>query len=184
VATITYRWQGNGIAKLTAAADALAGPKKTAALRRALNRTGDMTFTRVKRALANQIGTTQAIIMRYGRVRRIRASNALLEYQIVSRGGPIPLRHFKPRQGAKGTTAAPWRNRKLYRGAFIVASMGGNVFWREGKSRLPIKKIAGPNVPKELVKDESAVAFDATVRANLQRRVEHEVRAITNGVVS
>jgi hypothetical protein len=62
--------------------------------------------------------------------------------------------------------------------------MGGNVFWREGKARLPIKKIAGPNVPKELVKDETAAAFDATVRANLQRRVEHEVRAITNGVVS
>jgi hypothetical protein len=177
-------WQGNGIARLTYASEQLSSNKKNTALRRALNHTGAKTFTIVKRTLQQQIGAPQHIILRYGRIRPVRASGGLLEYQIVSRGGPIPLKHFGAYQTRRGVSAAPWRNRKLYKSAFIVASLGGHVFWREGKPRLPIQRVAGPNVPKEMVKDATAAAFQATVATSLPARVAHEIRVLTAGVVS
>lgn len=182
--TIVFRLDGDGVSRLTVAMEKLAGPKKTAALRRALNHTGDRAYTIVKRTISKQIGAPQSIIQRYGRLRPRKASSALLEYVIRSDGGPIPLKHFAPYQGRAGVTAAPWHNRKLYKSAFIVRSLGGHVFWRDGRKRLPITRIAGPNVPKELVKAETAAAFQMTVATRLVPRVEHEIRAITAGVVS
>lgn len=182
MAQIVINWTGNGIAKITAAAEKLAGSAKNVALRRALNHTGDKVFTRVKRTLSKQIGASQAMVMKYGKLRRIRANNSVLEYRIRSSGGPIPLKHFKARQTGAGVTAAPWNNRKLYRHAFIVSRLGGHAFWRVSSRRLPIKSIAGPNVPKEMVKDEVAAAFQAEVATSLPPRVEHEVKRLTGGV--
>lgn len=181
---IVMSWQGNGIARLTFAADKLSGAQKNTALRRALNHTGDKTKTRVKRTLAQQIGTTQAVINKYGPIRVKRANSGLLEYQIICRGGPIPLKHFGANQTRKGVSAAPWKNRKVYKSAFIVGSAGGHVFWRTGRARLPIERVAGPNVPKEMAKDATAAAFQATVAGSLPARVAHEIRVLTDGVVS
>lgn len=184
MAQLVIKWTGNGIARIRAAADTLAGPRKTAALRRAINHTGDKTRTQVMRALAHEIGASQTIIRKYGGVRARRASAGLLEYAIISRGGPIPLKHFRARQTKRGVTASPWRNRKTYKSAFIVASLGGHVFWRKGSRRLPIERVAGPNVPKELVKTYVHGVFERIVIRELPPRVEHEVRRLTGGVFS
>lgn len=185
MAQISIHWSGNGLARLKAAVDKLGneGQSRTV-LRRALNHTGNKAFTIVKRTLAQQIGASQAAILKYGKVRKVPATSAALEFLIISKGGPIPLKHFKARQVASGVSAAPWRNRKIYDHAFIVPSLGGHAFWRMGSGRLPIKRIAGPNVPKEMVKDQVAVAFNALVSTNLPARVEHEIRVLTDGVVS
>ncbi|MFN3624431.1 MAG: hypothetical protein ACK4TP_10250, partial [Hyphomicrobium sp.] len=156
---LEIHWDGNGIARITAATEALAGPKKTAVLRRAINHTGDKVYTIVVRTLAKQIGAPAGVIKRYGQVTKIRASNATLTYMIRGNGGPIPLKHFRAYQTRKGVSAAPWHNRKTYKSAFIVGSLGGHAFWRRGRKRLPIERIAGPNVPKEMVKDATAAAF-------------------------
>ena len=182
--TIHFQWTGNGIARINAALDTLKSSRHHAAMRRAINHTGDRTFTIVKRTLSKQIGAPQRVIVQYGKVRTVRAGGGSLDYLIIARGGPIPLKHFRARQTRKGVTASPWNNRKTYKSAFIVNSLGGHAFWREGKSRLPIKRIAGPNVPKEMVKDEVAAAFQSTVASFLAPRVEHEVRVITKGVLS
>lgn len=134
MATIQFRWEGNGLARITAAAETLAGPKKNVALRRAINHTGRKVFTRVKRELARQINTSQAMLIKYGKLRAVAASNGRLEYLIIASGGPIPLKHLRAYQTAKGVSADPWKNRKIYRSAFVVASMGGHVFWRKGRS--------------------------------------------------
>lgn len=185
MATITISWSGNGITRLEIATAALADDgKRHSVFRRAINHTGDKAFTRVKRELSREIGASQSVIMKYGRISKHRASGGLLQFLIVSRGGPIPLKHFRATQNAAGVSASPWNNRKLYRHAFIVASAGGHAFWRTGSSRLPIKRIAGPNVPKEMVKERVGHAFEALVASDLPPRVEHEIRAITKGVVS
>lgn len=184
MALISFTWEGSGIARLTVAAERLSGSQKVAVLRRALNHTGDRTFTTVRRTLSQQIGAPQHVIARYGKLRPLRASNAMLTYTIVAKGGPVPLKHFKAYQTKKGVSAAPWRNRKLYKSAFIVASLGGHVYWRKGKARLPIERVAGPNIPKEMVKDQTAAAFHATVAEGLPRRVAHEIRRLTDGVLS
>ncbi len=178
---IRARFDGDGIMKMLVAAEALTN-RTPDALRRALNHTGDKANTRVKRALSQQIKAPQAAIVQYGRVRPVRANFGSLTYEIVSSGGPIPLKYFKPSQTRKGVSAAPWGNRKIYKSAFMNG-MGGHVFWRKGKARLPIERIAGPNVPKELVKDQSAAAFLA-VSAELPVRLAHEIRVLTKGIVS
>ena len=182
ITTIQARFDGDGIARLIAGMDRLHN-RTPDALRRALNHTGDKARTAVKSALGKQIGAPQAALVKYGGFRSVRANFARLDYQIVADGGPIPLKHFRARQTKKGVTAAPWNNRKLYKSAFIVDRLGGHAFWRTGKKRLPIERIAGPNVPKELLKDQSLAAFHAASQA-LPGRVAHEIKAITNGIVS
>lgn len=182
MATLTIRFEGDGITRLVGAMTQLSN-RVPDAMRRALNHTGDKARTRVKRALSQQIRAPQAAIVQYGKMRTERANYGRLEYAIIAAGGPIPLKYFRPNQTARGVSAAPWGNRKVYKSAFMGGSMGGHVFWRKGKERLPIERIAGPNVPKELVKDQSAAAFIATA-AEFPPRVAHEIRVLTNGVVS
>jgi hypothetical protein len=43
-----------------------------------------------------------------------------------------------------------------------VGSLAGNAFVREGKARLPIKKMFGPAIPKEMVQHETKRAFEET----------------------
>lgn len=183
MSTITFKWDGRGIARLTAAAEKLEGQRKTAALRRALNHTGDKTFTVVRRVLAKEMGLKQSDLARRGLTKK-RANDASLMYQIVGRGGHIPLKDFASRQGAKGVSAAPWGVRRMFKATFIVASIGGNVFKRLGKKRLPIEKLWGPAIPREMVREVTANAFQTTVAASLPARVEHEVRVLTDGVLS
>jgi len=64
MATITYHWTGNGIARLKTAAHALADDgKRHTVLRRAINHTGNKAFTRTKRELSKQIGASQSLIL-------------------------------------------------------------------------------------------------------------------------
>lgn len=183
MATIAFKWDGRGIARLTAAAEKLEGPRKLAALRRAVNHTGDKTFTVVRRVLAKEMGLTQSDLARRGLTKK-RANDASLTYQIIGRGGHIPLKDFAARQGARGVSAAPWGVRRMFKSTFIVASIGGNVFKRIGKKRLPIEKLWGPAIPREMVREVTATAFQTTVAANLPGRVEHEVRVLADGVLS
>lgn len=180
--TITVKFDGDGITKLVGAMTGLQN-RVPDAMRRALNHTGAKAFTQVKRALGKQLVTNQAAIIDYGKVRPIRANYSRLEFKIVSTGGVIPLKHFRPLQTKKGVSAAPWGKRRLYPHSFISARLGGHVFWRKGTARLPLKRIGGPNVPKELVKDQSAAAFLAAAD-QFPARVAHEIAVITNGIVA
>lgn len=93
--SIVYRWEGNGLARVLEAANTQSGPKKNTALRRAINHTGRKAFTRTKRELSRPIGASQAVIVKYGKLNAVAASNGRLEYLIIARGGPIPLKHFE-----------------------------------------------------------------------------------------
>ena len=42
-----------------------------------------------------------------------------------------------------------------------MGSLANNAFVREGKARLPIKKMFGPAIPKEMVRDATRDAFEA-----------------------
>ena len=54
----------------------------------------------------------------------------------------IPLKAMKPRQTKSGVTAGPAKRP----GAFISKKLGGHVFERVGKERLPIKKSQGVSI--------------------------------------
>lgn len=196
---LVYQWDDSGTARIYAALDALSGPRRTAAARRALNHTGAKVHTIVKRTLTKQMGLTSQKLFKDGRVLRpIKASGAHLEYQIVSTGRAVRLAEFGPNPSGPGIksrslSAAPWGNRRKFKRAFWIAGgaawgrgnlKGSNIYMRIGKERFPVKALWGPNLNKELVKDATAAAFHATVASSLPARVEHEVRFITGGVFS
>lgn len=182
ITTITFRIEGHGLSRVTAAIDTLAGTsRQKAALRRALNHTGDKAYTLVRRELSMVMGLKQADLQRRGLSRR-RANSADMMYQIVGRGGFIPLKDFAARPGVRGVSAAPWGVRRMFKGTFIVGTIGGNVFKRVGKKRLPIEKLWGPAIPREMVREAVSTAFYYVAETELPARVEHEVRILTNGV--
>lgn len=145
-------------------------------LRHAINRTGDMAFTKVKRVVAKQMGIKVGIAA--GAMAVKRANFASLTYRIRSSGGYLSLKEFAARQTRKGVSAAPWGQRRVFPHTFIVKSLGGHVFSRTSAERLPLEKKWGPALPNELVKGESAKAFTDMVGDVLPRRVAHELARV------
>lgn len=182
MARLTARWSGDGIVRLIPAMDLLSSDKAHTVYRRALNHTGNKTFTGVKRVLAKQVGVTQTTIVKRGALRKRPANFSSLEFRISSSGEYMPLKDFKPNQQKKGVKASPWGKRRLFESTFIVDKLGGHVWKRVGKARLPIEKLYGPSIPKEMVKDASQKEFYRIVSTSLRPRVEHELRRATKGV--
>ena len=149
---------------------ALQAPKAVAM---ALNRAADQTATAVKRALAKQTGLPVNYV---GNALRVLGANpAALSAAIVATGGYVPLSKFKANQTAAGVTAAPWGKRRLFAHTFVIGKFGGNVFKRVGKSRLPLHRLYGPAIPRELPLDPSAATFYAVVPGFLATRLDHEL---------
>ena len=90
-----------------------------------------------------------------------------------------------------GVKAKPWGKSRKFKGAFIFAGhaksgqaiAGGHVFKRSTKASTPIEKMYGPSIPKEMLKDETAEAFEAAT-GDLANRIAHEIRVISKGVIS
>lgn len=155
---------------------AAAGKNIKPALMRAVNHTGDKARTQVARALVAQTG------LKYGKVREAlathTASPAHIVYRIVAKGAYTSLKEYAARQTGRGTSAAPWGKRRVFPHTFIVATLGGHVFERRTSARFPIRKLWGPAIPNEMVKDKSRAAFEGTVAAELPARLTHEIGAI------
>jgi hypothetical protein len=149
------------------------------ALARAINHTGDKATTQVRRTLARQVG------LKYGRIkeatRTFKAAVGRLVYRITSRGGYTSLKEFGARTTLRGVSAAPWGKRRVFPHTFIVASLGGHVFERTTSKRFPIRKLWGPAIPAEMVKDQTKAAFESTVANELPTRLDHEIGAILEG---
>ena len=180
--SVVNKITGRGLPDMINITTMLGEGKARTVYRRAINHTGNKGFTKVKRSLARQVGLPQAQIIKRGSLQKFTAGT-VLEYVISSRGSAIPLKDFKARQFRYGVTASPWGTRRKFKSAFIVASIGGNVFKRSGAARLPIAKMWGPSIPRELVKDETADAF-RDVSRDLPKRVNHELIRMTGGKLS
>jgi hypothetical protein len=175
-----------------------AGADMPEAMAQTLNRVGPVITTRVRRQLAKQIG------LPYGRIKdetsNVFASVNSLIFDIRSRGRPIPLREFAARETRKGVRARPWGVSRLFAGTFMAETPGGNVEdvykriggrreWRTvtdpetGKTRryqteLPIEKLYGPAIPKEMVRGGSAYVFQVESRDRLPTEAQKQVDKI------
>ena len=127
------------------------------AFNRALNSEGDKIRTKVRRELRIQTGAKTALINR--ETRSIKASFSNLTYTIEARGDFLGLSHFAPSQFKYGVRAKLWGRFQRFPGAFLVGGLGNNAFVRETAARFPIKKMFGPSIPREMLKDATARAF-------------------------
>lgn len=169
---VSVQTSGN-LASVIVPVEDLASPKSRKGLAMALNHTLAKTETQVNRALVRQSG------LKYGAVKaamkRFSGNAANLQGEIKGTGNHVPLKAFGARKTAKGVSAAPWNTRRVFPGTFFVQRYGGDVFRRTTDKRFPVKKLFGPAIPKEMVKDQAKVAFNKTVATELPKRVEHEM---------
>lgn len=149
------------------------------AFSRALNHEGRKSFTAVKRSLRQQTTIPTGIIAAAMQFKS--SSRRNLRTIIQGRGSELPLRFFNPKQFRYGVRAKVWGRFQTYKSNFIVASLGGNVFHRTTKKRLPIQRSFGPSIPKEMVKDQTLQTFDASGN-DVMERAMHEINFILSKV--
>jgi len=150
------------------------GAQSLYAIGKAIDEVGGKTKTQVVRAVAKQAG------VKYGRALGVISSNSALgagkgEYRIIARDVTLSLKEFDPRRTSKGVSAAPWGKRRVFPRTFIGPN--GHVFVRQMQGghrarRLPIHKLFGPAIPKEMVQGETEKAFYDTAEKLLPAAVE------------
>lgn len=154
------------------------GPMRRAAVR-GLNkvvvnvRTSASTAIRQRRALSAKV-VRDAMAIR-------KATNQHLVSSIVVTGRPIPLKGYKANQTKRGVTVAVTPGKRTLvshagNKAFIIDKIGGHVFARQGKSRLPVKKLFGPSLPSTFVQEQVRAAWTATAMDAMPKRLAEEMR--------
>jgi hypothetical protein len=102
------------------------------------------------------------------------------QYEIICRDVTLSLKEFSPRKASLGIIANPWGKKRLFPHAFF--GPGGHVFERTPSkpqrrgprpihSGLPIRKLFGPALPKEMVKDEAERTFYAIAAMELAKNL-------------
>jgi hypothetical protein len=135
------------------------GDKAPIAMRDALNREGDNGRTQIKRALVKATGIKYGLINRGFSTNR--ANRNTLTYAMTQKGEETNLNLFGATQRKKGVSARPWNVRRIFPGTFLVGRYGNKVFNRKGAGRFPLKQVYGPNLAREIVKDEPKRHFEA-----------------------
>ena len=146
------------------------------ATNRTLNRVGARASKAAIADVASQAGTTQKAIRRGGFWVNLRSRARTLVYTIKVRYGAIPLKAFSARQTKRGVTASAWGKRELYDGAFKVESLGGNVFTRKSKDRLPIKKLWGPQPSRLVLSPETERTITGVLDRDFAREFLNNLR--------
>lgn len=149
------------------------------AIARGLNKAAANTKTQASRSIRQKRALPAKAVN--DAIAIAKASKAKLTATIIVTGRPIPLRDYKARQTQKGVTVAVSpgaRKRVVHNGnaAFIVNKIGGHVFAREGKARLPIKKLYGPSLPATFLQTEVRAAWERTANESIVKRCEEELR--------
>lgn len=151
--------------------------------RRAISRGLNKTAANVRTAASAAIRAKRALSA--STVRKALAIKSANPNRLVATlsvtGRPIPLKEYKASQTKRGVTVkvSPGKRKLVeHRGnrAFLIAKIGGHVFAREGKPRLPVKKLFGPSLPATFLNDEVRRAWTTTAQEALPKRLIEEIR--------
>jgi hypothetical protein len=145
-----------------------------AALSRALNRTGDMVVTAIGRELASETGMGVRDVREH--IEADKSSPGNLVYEFTISGEYTSLADYDPHQTREGISARPWAHRRTFPGTF----MGPNeqVYRRLFETRLPIKKLYGPNLAVEFGRGNSEAVAREKVRQVMPVRLAHELSRV------
>ena len=158
----------------------------------AVNRTLDTTVTQIKREVATEYTVKQKDITKS--IKKTRATKARLSAVAIASGGQVALYKFRhsptnppPKQRYKQPVKAQVKKNGskksvIYKSnkAFVQTVHGNNmIFVREGRKRLPIKKLFALSVP-QMIADKndskgSIVRIQARAQEMLEKRVNQEI---------
>lgn len=158
----------------------LAGEIRDKAVVRALNRTATTIRAEAAREIRAEYNMKVSDIK--GEMRIENATPSQLRARVVVRGRPQSLSEFGPRQNKQGVTVMVKRGqRKLIRHAFLWQRPGGApVFVREGKSRLPIKKLFTLSLPSAFTNDKVMAALKRVAGRRFPGAFAQEARYYLN----
>ena len=131
------------------------------AMASALNRTATQVQSASIKAISRETGLKQKDVR--GEMRRSRAMPKRLAVTITARGRALNLIRFAARKVKKGVSAAPWRKRRVFKGAFI-ANQGRTVLKRVGEGRTPLRPVWGPGIAKSFADKPVRGAADKAFR--------------------
>ncbi|MFP7469997.1 phage tail protein [Niallia taxi] len=119
-------------------------------------------------------------------ITKTKASRSNMTALVVSKGNLVPLDRFKVSPRA----VQPKRKKpikvgvkkdgglKTTVGAFVSDINGIKVFQREGRKRLPVKRLFGPSVPQMLGNDEVVNRINQEGALMFNNRIDHEINRI------
>jgi hypothetical protein len=170
---------------------ALGQGKARVAMARALNYGAGRAHVAVKRALVKQTSIPRGVVQGAVKLRKAaHKGSGALEAVIHATGSELPLSVFSPRQFSFGVRARVWGRSQRFPGMFgapgdnpkVIAALGGQIFHRTGKSRLPIEKSYGPSIPKEMLLGETKEAFETVAAPATDDRLRHELARMLDGL--
>lgn len=139
------------------------------AFSRSINDAGNAARTAVVRSLGQQAGVPYATVRQS--LSTVPAAPSRLAFDLNSQGGHLSLASFDATQVRAGVSARPWGRQRIFRNAFVVRSLGGQVFRRTSAARGPLKKMFGPAIPVEMTQGAPPRAFEESVVARLPKRL-------------
>jgi hypothetical protein len=112
----------------------------------------------------------------------VRATPGNLRAKVVASGRPLSLSGFAPRQTPQGVTVQVKRGqRKLIRHAFLLARPGGSaVFVRDGRRRLPIKKLYTLSLPSAFTADKVMAVLQKVAETRIAEVYAQELNRAIN----
>lgn len=163
------------IGQIIAPLGRLANPAALQPLREGLYEGGDKVRTRVRRALRVQTNVSKAASVNS----RVNSRKAGLSYGITGEGKGLPIREF-PHSAPGNIIASPWGVVHAFKRSFVKPDNGSFVA-RLSSKRFPIRKLFGPSLAKEIVKDQSLAAFEAGVAADVVPAIEKRLARLLGG---
>jgi hypothetical protein len=153
------------------------GPARRAIVR-GLNKTATNVRTAASVAIRGKRSLSAKVVKDAMAIRKANAQS--LVSSIVVTGKPIPLRDYKARQTKKGVTVLVTPGKRTlvqHHGnkAFTIGKLGGHVFARQGKARLPVKKLYGPSLPSTFLQQEERAAWTAKAQEVMPKRLAEEM---------
>lgn len=179
--------------------------KAQRAMREGLQEGGNKVRTKVRKALQKQMGVTKYGVIVSNTTGTI--ANAGLNYIIRGTGKGLPIENFPVKGKAAGgadrwsrrrhyllqgrdgrgrfgklkdtpdeVTASPWAVSRTFKRSFVGGGGYRAAIPHGGKFR--IRKLYGPSVAKEIVKDASLASFQASVRIDVAPAIEKRLARV------
>jgi hypothetical protein len=149
------------------------------AISRGLNKTAANVRTAASVAIRAKRSLSASTVRKALAIKQANPNHLVATLSVTGR--PIPLKEYKANQTKRGVTVkvTPGKPKLVgHRGnrAFIIAKIGGHVFAREGKGRLPVKKLYGPSLPATFLQEEVRRAWTTAAQDALPKRLSEEIK--------
>jgi len=154
------------LAEIIAPLSKLTNSEAMQPLREGLYEGGDKVRTKVRKALKVQTNVSKYTSI----TSRVDSRKNGLSYGITGEGKGLPISEF-PHSAPGNIVATPWGKEHRFKRSFVKPDTGAFVA-RLSSKRFPIRKLFGPSLAKEIVKDQSLDAFETGVRTDVVPAIE------------